>query len=102
MKKCLWALFLLCIGAAVFADMAPAEVKADYGAAFRLRQEYWEKVVDLETLGILMPRTSLGCPLICGSDARIFWVPTVRDSLFSTARLPTVPGHSISMPQRRL
>jgi hypothetical protein len=49
-KKYLGVLFLLFFGAALFADIAPAEVKADYGGAFRLRQEYWENGLDFETM----------------------------------------------------
>ena len=48
-KKCLGSLCLLLFAAAVYADIAPAEIKADYGGSFRLRQEYWKKVADLET-----------------------------------------------------
>lgn len=48
-KKYLGVLFLLFFWAALFADIAPAEVKADYGGAFRLRQEYWENTTSLQT-----------------------------------------------------
>jgi hypothetical protein len=50
-KKCLCALCLLIFSALIYAEIAPAEIKADYGGSFRLRQEYWENVVDFETLG---------------------------------------------------
>jgi hypothetical protein len=49
-KKCLCVLSLLLFSALIYADIAPAEIKADYGGSFRLRQEYWENVVDFETL----------------------------------------------------
>ena len=42
---------LLSLGVVLFADVVSAAFNVDYGGAFRLRQEYWEKVVDLETLG---------------------------------------------------
>lgn len=48
-KKCLAVFFLLCFGAAVYAEIAPAEVKTDFGGSFRLRQEYWENTTDLQT-----------------------------------------------------
>jgi hypothetical protein len=49
-KKCLVSLCLLFFAAAVYADIAPAEIKADYGANFRLRQEYWENVMSFDVL----------------------------------------------------
>jgi hypothetical protein len=49
-RKCLAVLFLICCASIIWADIAPAEVKGDYGASFRLRQEYWENVMDFETL----------------------------------------------------
>jgi hypothetical protein len=49
-KKCLCALCLLLFSALIYAEIAPAEIKADYGGSLRLRQEYWENVVDFETL----------------------------------------------------
>lgn len=48
-KKCLCILSLLFFSALIYAEIAPAEIKADYGGSLRLRQEYWEKVADLET-----------------------------------------------------
>jgi len=42
---------LLSLGVVLFADVVSAAFNVDYGGAFRLRQEYWEKLVDLETLG---------------------------------------------------
>lgn len=49
-KKCLCALCLLLFSALIYAEIAPAEIKADYGGSFRLRQEYMENAVDFETL----------------------------------------------------
>ncbi|MDX9746643.1 MAG: alginate export family protein, partial [Syntrophales bacterium] len=49
-KKCLSVLCLFLFALLVYADIAPAEIKADYGGSLRLRQEYWENVIDLETL----------------------------------------------------
>ncbi|MBN1548009.1 MAG: alginate export family protein [Syntrophaceae bacterium] len=49
-RRCLGILFLIFFASAIYADIAPAEIKADYGASFRLRQEYWENVLDFETL----------------------------------------------------
>lgn len=49
MRKSFCALVLLSV--IVFAGDVLAEIKADYGAGFRLRQEYWENVTDLETRG---------------------------------------------------
>ena len=42
---------LLSLGMVLFADVVSAAFNVDYGGAFRLRQEYWEKLVDLENLG---------------------------------------------------
>ena len=50
-RKILLVLFVVCAAALVYADGAMAEIKTDYGASFRLRQEYWENVTDLQTLG---------------------------------------------------
>jgi len=36
----------------LFSQLTWAEVKGDYGGAFRLRQEYWENLIDLETRGM--------------------------------------------------
>ncbi len=49
-KKCLCVLCLFLFSALIYAEIAPAEIKADYGGSLRLRQEYWENVVDFETL----------------------------------------------------
>mgnify|MGYP000415293889 CR=1 FL=1 len=51
MKRWIPALLVVCSCAAIYADLALAEVKTDYGASFRLRQEYWENVTDLGALG---------------------------------------------------
>src|SRR5512137_2094565 len=51
MKRWVPALLVVCCCAAIYADLALAEVKTDYGASFRLRQEYWENVTDLGALG---------------------------------------------------
>ena len=40
---------LLLVGCLLFVSAAYAEVKFDYGADFRLRQEIWDNVVDLGT-----------------------------------------------------
>ncbi len=48
-KKCLAVLCLLLFSALIYVEVAPAEIKADYGGSLRLRQEYWENVVDFET-----------------------------------------------------
>jgi hypothetical protein len=50
-RKGLLALILVAAAAVVYADGALAAIKTDYGASFRLRQEYWENVTDLQTLG---------------------------------------------------
>jgi len=50
-KKSLWALFVLCLGVALSAEIASAEVKANWGAEFRLRQDYLESIMDLRTQG---------------------------------------------------
>ena len=57
-------MLLVCAAAIVYADVASAVIKTDYGASFRLRQELWENVVDVKTLGqndrdFLRLRTSL-------------------------------------------
>jgi hypothetical protein len=49
MRRCFVVLFFICFGTALFADIAPAEVKTDVGGSFRLRQEYWENITDLQT-----------------------------------------------------
>lgn len=49
-RKCMVFLCLMLFSALIYADIAPAEIKADYGGSLRLRQEYWENVTDLETL----------------------------------------------------
>lgn len=36
----------------LFASDSLADVKAQYGSDFRLRQEYWENVFDLDTLNV--------------------------------------------------
>jgi hypothetical protein len=41
-KKSLLTLFALCLGAALYAEIASAEVKSHWGAEFRLRQDYLE------------------------------------------------------------
>ena len=51
MKRWVPALLVVCCCAAIYADLALAEIKSDYGASFRLRQEYWENVTDLGALG---------------------------------------------------
>lgn len=51
LKKLFLAVVCLVSISALFADIAPAEVKYDYGAAFRLRYESWENVADLGTVG---------------------------------------------------
>ncbi len=51
MRKSVCGLLLLCFAMLLISEVAFAEIKADYGASFRLRQEYWEKVTDLKTLG---------------------------------------------------
>ena len=48
-KKCVIMFVFLCFGMAFYAEVAPAAVKWEYGAMFRLRQEYYENVFDLET-----------------------------------------------------
>lgn len=50
-KKSLLTLFALCLGAALYAEIASAEVKSHWGAEFRLRQDYLENIMDLRTLG---------------------------------------------------
>jgi hypothetical protein len=50
-KKSLLALFVLCLGVALYAEIASAEVKANWGAEFRLRQDYLESIMDLRTQG---------------------------------------------------
>jgi hypothetical protein len=50
-KKSLWALFVLYLGVALYAEIASAEVKANWGADFRLRQDYLESIMDLRTMG---------------------------------------------------
>ncbi|MCE5262740.1 MAG: alginate export family protein [Deltaproteobacteria bacterium] len=42
---------LLFLGVVLSAETVSAAFDFDYGGAFRLRQEYWEKLVDLETTG---------------------------------------------------
>ncbi len=49
MKKYLLRAFLLAAVSIVFVANAYAEIKVDYGAAFRLRQEIWDDAVDLGT-----------------------------------------------------
>ncbi len=49
-RKCMGFVCLLIFSALIYADIAPAEIKADYGGSFRLRQEYMENTVDFETL----------------------------------------------------
>ncbi len=44
--------FLFLVVSLSFVASAYAEIKADYGAAFRLRQEIWENVVTLDTIGL--------------------------------------------------
>jgi hypothetical protein len=50
-RKSLWILFFLCFGAVLYEGIASAEIKTDYGADFRLRQDYLEKIMDLRTTG---------------------------------------------------
>ena len=50
-KKSLWALFVLCLSVTLYAEIASAEVKANWGAEFRLRQDYLESIMDLRTQG---------------------------------------------------
>jgi hypothetical protein len=50
-KKSLLALFVLCLGVVLYADIVAAEVKANWGAEFRLRQDYLESIMDLRTQG---------------------------------------------------
>lgn len=45
-------MLLVCAASIIYADIALAAIKTDYGAAIRLRQEYWEKIIDLQTLGM--------------------------------------------------
>jgi len=51
-SRYLWVAFLLCLGVVFHAELAPAEVKSDFGADFRLRQEFIAKSIDLRTLGL--------------------------------------------------
>jgi len=50
-KKFSFMFLVVYLAAALYADVAMAVVTTDYGASFRLRQEYWEKIIDLDTLG---------------------------------------------------
>lgn len=52
MKKNLVRLLVLLAVTLVFVSSVYAEVKLDYGAAFRLRQEIWEDVVTLDTISL--------------------------------------------------
>ncbi len=51
MKNLVRILLLLAV-TLIFASSVYAEVKLDYGAAFRLRQEIWDNVVTLDTLSL--------------------------------------------------
>ncbi|MGC2062383.1 MAG: alginate export family protein [Thermodesulfovibrionales bacterium] len=48
-RKTLVAVMLLLLGALLYVPFVQAETKIDYGAAFRLRQENWDDVVNLST-----------------------------------------------------
>lgn len=48
-RKTIVAVMLLLLGALLYVPFAQAETKLDYGAAFRLRQENWDDVVNLST-----------------------------------------------------
>ncbi len=52
MKKNLVRISLLLAVMLIFASSVYAEIKLDYGAAFRLRQEIWDNVVTLNTLSL--------------------------------------------------
>jgi len=49
LKKALVVAMLLMVGAFIFVPFVQAETKFEYGAAFRLRQEVWDDVVNLGT-----------------------------------------------------
>jgi hypothetical protein len=48
-RKALSVVMLLLLGAILYVPYADAETKLDFGAAFRLRQENWDNVVNLDT-----------------------------------------------------
>src|SRR5512137_2994402 len=53
MKRGKWVLVLGVVLVLIsLAGSAWAEVKFDYGASLRLRQEVWNNVIDLDTLGL--------------------------------------------------
>ncbi|MHB8883173.1 MAG: alginate export family protein [Thermodesulfovibrionales bacterium] len=49
LKRVLVVCMLVLLGAMLYVPYADAETKLDYGAAFRLRQENWDDVVNLST-----------------------------------------------------
>ncbi len=49
-KKLFCTLGLMLISTLIYVDVAPAEIKADWGGSFRLRWEYFENVIDFETI----------------------------------------------------
>jgi hypothetical protein len=79
---------LLSLGMVLWGDVVSAAF--DYGGAFRLRQEYWEKVVDLETLGkpdrdFFRLRTSLWGKATLGEDLGAYLKLTVGNRHFLNA-----------------
>lgn len=49
-RKYIGVIFLVLLCVVMYSEDVIAEVKMDFGGSFRLRQEYWENVVDFETL----------------------------------------------------
>jgi len=50
-RKWMVMVLVMCAAIIVLVDVAAAEIKTDYGAAFRARHEYWENLTDLNTRG---------------------------------------------------
>jgi hypothetical protein len=68
---------LLALGTVFFAETVSAAFSFDYGGSFRLRQEYWEKLVDLETMGkpdrdFFRLRSSLWGKAAVGEDLGVY------------------------------
>lgn len=77
MKKRWMAFVCLCVGGALFANVVSAEITADYGADFRLRQDYLEKIMDLKTMGkpdmdFFRLRSSLWGKINLNEDAGVY------------------------------
>jgi len=50
-KKYFKVIFFVLICVVFFSEDVMAEIKTDFGGSVRLRQEYWENVIDFETTG---------------------------------------------------